>query len=100
MLLKAVQAWKVELSVIASEISLIGIIVMANFFISFDNMIDVPDAIAVFMFFVEHPSPRQLGILYNFNTKAWMTALIFQEWLLDLDKKFRIEQRNFFSSAG
>jgi transposase len=39
-------------------------------------------------------SPQQLGFLYKFNKKAWMTAVVFQDWLLDIDKTFRKEQRN------
>ena len=29
-----------------------------------------------------------LGIYYRFNKKAWMTAQIFREWLLKIDKIF------------
>ena len=38
-------------------------------------------------------SPQQLGFLYKFNKSAWMTSAIFQDWLLDLDKRYRMQQR-------
>lgn len=38
-------------------------------------------------------SPEQLGISYRANQKAWMTSLIFQEWLQNFDRKMRIAER-------
>ena len=38
-------------------------------------------------------SSQQLGFLYKFNKSAWMTSAIFQDWLLDLDKLYRMQQR-------
>ncbi|KIK75361.1 hypothetical protein PAXRUDRAFT_173077 [Paxillus rubicundulus Ve08.2h10] len=35
----------------------------------------------------------QLGFYYQNNAKAWMTALLYQEWLLDWDQKLRDEMR-------
>ncbi|KIK75217.1 hypothetical protein PAXRUDRAFT_173446 [Paxillus rubicundulus Ve08.2h10] len=35
----------------------------------------------------------QLGFYYRNNAKAWMTASLYQEWLLDWDRKMRDEQR-------
>jgi hypothetical protein len=37
---------------------------------------------------------RNVGVKYTFNKKAWMTALIFQEWLTTFDKLIRIENPN------
>lgn len=34
-----------------------------------------------------------LGITYFNNTAAWMTALIFREWIADWDKKLRVRGR-------
>ena len=36
---------------------------------------------------------QQLGFYYRFNQKAWMTALLFQEWLLNFDSRMRGQQR-------
>lgn len=36
---------------------------------------------------------KSLPVLYESNTKAWMTSLIFEKWLIDLDKKFEMENR-------
>ena len=36
----------------------------------------------------------QLGFYYRNNTKAWMTAMLYQEWLLDWDQKLQDEGRN------
>jgi hypothetical protein len=35
----------------------------------------------------------QLGFLYQNNAKAWMTAEIYQQWLLDWDKELEKERR-------
>ncbi|KAF9223569.1 DDE-domain-containing protein [Gyrodon lividus] len=35
----------------------------------------------------------QLGFHYRNNVKAWMTAALYQEWLLDWDRKLRNEDR-------
>lgn len=35
----------------------------------------------------------QLGFNYRHNAKAWMTATLYQEWLLDWDSKLRREDR-------
>src|SRR3981189_140547 len=35
----------------------------------------------------------QLGFNYRSNAKAWMTATLFQEWLLDWDRELRSEER-------
>jgi hypothetical protein len=35
----------------------------------------------------------QLGFYYRNNAKAWMTASLYQEWLLDWDRKLRDEGR-------
>ena len=35
----------------------------------------------------------QLGFNYRNNAKAWMTSSIYQEWLLDWDRKLRNEGR-------
>ncbi|EGN93815.1 hypothetical protein SERLA73DRAFT_155982 [Serpula lacrymans var. lacrymans S7.3] len=37
---------------------------------------------------------EQLGFNYQNNTKVWMTAILYQEWLLDWDWKLRDERRN------
>ena len=34
-----------------------------------------------------------LHVLYRNNNKAWMNAVIFKEWLIKLDKKFKNENR-------
>ena len=34
-----------------------------------------------------------LPVLYRNNNKAWMNAVIFKEWLIKLDKKFKNENR-------
>ncbi|RAW29132.1 hypothetical protein PC110_g14509 [Phytophthora cactorum] len=34
-------------------------------------------------------SAEELGFEYRSNEKAWMTGLIFREWLLDLDRNMR-----------
>ena len=39
-------------------------------------------------------SGDQLGLYYRANSKAWMTATLFQEWLLKQDKKMRLKGRN------
>ena len=39
-------------------------------------------------------SSKQLGILYHSNQSAWMTALIFQDWLKKLDAKMSRAKRN------
>ncbi|KIK76026.1 hypothetical protein PAXRUDRAFT_18499 [Paxillus rubicundulus Ve08.2h10] len=36
---------------------------------------------------------EQLGFIYWNNAKAWMMAMIYQEWLLDWDEKLRREGR-------
>ena len=41
----------------------------------------------------ENKTGSQLGFYYRANAKAWMTASIYQEWLLDWDQKLRIEGR-------
>jgi hypothetical protein len=35
-------------------------------------------------------SAEQLGLYYRASCKAWMTALLFQEWLLKFDRKMRL----------
>ena len=35
-----------------------------------------------------------LGFYYRNNAKGWMTASLYQEWLLDWDHQLRQEQRN------
>lgn len=35
----------------------------------------------------------QLGFNYRHNAKAWMTATLYQEWLLDWDSKLRWEDQ-------
>jgi len=35
----------------------------------------------------------QLGFNYRSNAKAWMTATLYQEWLLDWDRELRSEER-------
>ena len=37
---------------------------------------------------------KNMGILYTYNASAWMTGIIFRDWLSSLDKKFRIKKRN------
>jgi hypothetical protein len=39
-------------------------------------------------------SAKQHGFQYKFNTKAWMTGAIFQDWIMDFDKDMRKQQRN------
>ena len=34
-----------------------------------------------------------LSIFYRLNTKAWMTAVLFGEWLLKMDKIFKEQNR-------
>ena len=41
----------------------------------------------------ESKTGSQLGFYYCTNAKAWMTASIYQEWLLDWDQKLRTEGR-------
>jgi hypothetical protein len=41
-------------------------------------------------------SAEQLGLYYRTNYKAWMTALLFQEWLLKFDRKMRLTNRQVF----
>lgn len=38
-------------------------------------------------------NPAQLGVDYYFNKKAWMTAVIFIDWLRKLNNKFRAQNR-------
>jgi hypothetical protein len=35
---------------------------------------------------------RNVGVNYKWNTKAWMTAIIFQEWVTTFDKIIRIKE--------
>ncbi|EGO20629.1 hypothetical protein SERLADRAFT_452720 [Serpula lacrymans var. lacrymans S7.9] len=37
---------------------------------------------------------KQLGFNYRNNAKTWMTATLYQEWLLDWDRTLRDERRN------
>ena len=37
---------------------------------------------------------KNYGIIYKYNLKAWMTGIIFREWLLSLDEKMKKENRN------
>ena len=37
---------------------------------------------------------KNMGILYTYNASAWMTGIIFRDWLSSLDKKFRINKSN------
>jgi hypothetical protein len=55
------------------------------------------------LFFIGHAAkPRafnkktgqQLGFYYRHNKKAWMTSLLFQEWLLQFDAHMKRQQRN------
>ena len=34
--------------------------------------------------------PETLGFYYRNNKKAWMTGVIFQEWLANLDKAMKV----------
>ena len=36
---------------------------------------------------------KELGFYYRNNKKAWMTTLLFQEWLQDFDSRMRRQQR-------
>ena len=36
---------------------------------------------------------KSLEVDYEANTKAWMTGVIFQKWLLDLDKKMMKQKK-------
>lgn len=36
---------------------------------------------------------KSLETNYDFNKKAWMTSLIFEKWLLDIDQKMSQENR-------
>ncbi|XP_052564774.1 tigger transposable element-derived protein 4-like [Culex pipiens pallens] len=36
---------------------------------------------------------KSLPVIYESNSKAWMTSLIFEKWLNDLDRKFGEENR-------
>lgn len=38
-------------------------------------------------------SVKSLPVIYEANRKAWMTAALFEKWLLNLDKKFGREKR-------
>jgi hypothetical protein len=37
---------------------------------------------------------QNIGITYKNNRKAWMTAVIFREWLLSFDKQMKSKNRN------
>jgi DDE superfamily endonuclease len=37
---------------------------------------------------------EQLGFFYRYNKKAWMTGLLFQEWLNTLERQMKIAGRN------
>ena len=37
---------------------------------------------------------KNYGIIYKYNLKAWMTGIIFREWLLSLDEKMKKENKN------
>ena len=37
---------------------------------------------------------KTLPVVYKNNTKAWMTSVIFVDWLKTLDKQFRNENRH------
>lgn len=37
---------------------------------------------------------QELYVHYFANRKAWMTSLIFEKWILDLDRRMRMEKRN------
>ena len=37
---------------------------------------------------------EQLGLYYRHNKKAWMTSLLFQEWLQDFDSRMKRQSRN------
>lgn len=37
---------------------------------------------------------KSLPVLYESNTKAWMTSILFEKWILELDEKFAKEKRN------
>lgn len=41
----------------------------------------------------ESKTGSQLGFYYHTNAKAWMTASIYQEWLLNWDQKLHTEGR-------
>jgi hypothetical protein len=46
----------------------------------------------------EKPRPfqraKRLPVEYKANRKAWMTSILFDEWLLKFDKRMRAEKRN------
>jgi len=39
-------------------------------------------------------TPAQRGFYYRNNKKAWMTSLLFEEWIKDLDIKMRCQNRH------
>jgi hypothetical protein len=36
---------------------------------------------------------KSLPVIYKSNKKAWMTSKLFEEYMLDLDRKFELEKR-------
>ena len=38
----------------------------------------------------ERKTAERLGFLYRNNKKAWMTGILFQEWLGDVDKGMKV----------